>query len=371
MASKIKSILIGILLSLFSLVIMYLLGEAYIRIFDPQPVMPKYVTDSGFGTRVFTPNTKTHHTTPDFKVEVRSNSLGMRSDRDIPFEKPDDVFRILLLGDSFTFGYGVNLEDSYPYLIEKNLQAEGINAEVVNLGVADYGTGEELVMLNNRGLKFDPDLVVVGYWINDIRDNEAAMLYSLEDSILVRKNKKYLPAQKLRDRLYSIPLYSFLAERSQFLYFIRMQINQIVLTRAWKRNHKELVDEKKDLTEQYITVTDKGKKLTARLLDEIKLTCKRDSIPFCLMDFVQESFKVPNTFASNLPYEYLREITEDEIISTDAKFHEAAPQTQLFWRRSMGHWTPDGHIIVANLLKEHIIARFPSLKEDYPIATTN
>ena len=63
---------------------------------------------------------QTLHRENDFKVQVKINSKGLR-DNEYPYEKPDDTYRILMLGDSFTFGYGVNIEDTMAKVLEENL----------------------------------------------------------------------------------------------------------------------------------------------------------------------------------------------------------------------------------------------------------
>jgi lysophospholipase L1-like esterase len=88
-------------------------------------------------------------------VEYEINSHGLRGpERSI--EKPDGVLRVVLLGDSRTFGYGNSLERHFSTLLEQSF--EGV--EVVNLGVSGYGVDQELLALRDPGLRFEPDLVV-------------------------------------------------------------------------------------------------------------------------------------------------------------------------------------------------------------------
>ena len=104
---------------------------------------------------------------------VSVNALGLR-DREIEARKPEGTRRILCLGDSFTFALGVRLEDLYVKQLERRLASEGgaLRIEVINAGVAGYNTRQELITLLTLGMSLDPDLVVVGFYWNDLVGNE-------------------------------------------------------------------------------------------------------------------------------------------------------------------------------------------------------
>ncbi len=106
-------------------------------------------------------------------VPVKINRLGFRDPRDYTLEKSPRTVRILVLGDSVTFGHGSIYEHSYPFLVEQRLKAwrPDIDWQVWNLGVPGYNTSQELAQLLELGPSFNPDLVVVGFYENDIVDN--------------------------------------------------------------------------------------------------------------------------------------------------------------------------------------------------------
>lgn len=89
-------------------------------------------------------------------------------------KKPPGTFRILGVGDSITFGVGVRFEKIYLQQLEQMLnQREGTtHFEVINMGVSGYNTSQELVALKEKGLQYAPDLVLVGFYWNDILGNE-------------------------------------------------------------------------------------------------------------------------------------------------------------------------------------------------------
>jgi lysophospholipase L1-like esterase len=111
---------------------------------------------------------------------IRTNSHGMR-EREIAIEKPDSVTRIAVLGDSYTFGFGVPGLRAYPRVLEGLLNqraSRGRRFEVLNFGVGGYSTHDEAVVLKYRALAWDPDLVVVGYVLNDPEDEPIQPLHS-------------------------------------------------------------------------------------------------------------------------------------------------------------------------------------------------
>jgi lysophospholipase L1-like esterase len=102
-------------------------------------------------------------------TKVSTNSFGMRDD-EFPFEKPENSLRILVLGDSFTFGLGVEQSAIYPKQLEQilNRQESEFSVSVLNGGVGGYNTEQELKWLKEKGLAFDPDIVIVGFVLNDV-----------------------------------------------------------------------------------------------------------------------------------------------------------------------------------------------------------
>jgi len=107
------------------------------------------------------PNTKTLHQ----GVEYATNADGQRDDHDHPLAKIPGSTRIVFLGDSFTFGWGLKLEYGFVKQLEGLLGDQ--KWEVINLGVPGYNTINEVAHFETAGLKYDPDVVVVMYHLND------------------------------------------------------------------------------------------------------------------------------------------------------------------------------------------------------------
>lgn len=105
-------------------------------------------------------------------IPIRTNALGLRS-AEVTLPKPEGVFRIIALGDSVTFGWGVREEDTYPAQLGELLAAlhPDQRFEVINAGVSGYGTWQESAWLQQMAGQLQPDLVVVQVHLNDVADN--------------------------------------------------------------------------------------------------------------------------------------------------------------------------------------------------------
>ncbi len=103
---------------------------------------------------------------------IRYNNLGFH-DEIVTVDKPDGVYRILILGDSYPQGLQVPREQGFPDLIETRLNAERDGRyEVLNFGIDTLGTDRMLMLYALAGYRFDADLVlVVTYVGNDIQNN--------------------------------------------------------------------------------------------------------------------------------------------------------------------------------------------------------
>jgi lysophospholipase L1-like esterase len=100
-------------------------------------------------------------------VKVSINSLGLRGP-EISLEKEVGETRVLMLGDSLTFGWGVKESETTSRRLERRLRAElSQQVTVINSGVGNYNTEMEVTYFLERGLALQPDIVILNYFIND------------------------------------------------------------------------------------------------------------------------------------------------------------------------------------------------------------
>jgi lysophospholipase L1-like esterase len=92
--------------------------------------------------------------------------MGFR-EKQYPVERRPGVRRIAVIGDSYTFGYGVDFAEIFSKRLEEKLNGSGQPYEVINFGVPGYNTTLELATLRESAAQFKPDLVIVGYVLND------------------------------------------------------------------------------------------------------------------------------------------------------------------------------------------------------------
>lgn len=105
-----------------------------------------------------------------YHARVTTNSECLRAPRSYSRPKPAGTYRILLLGDSQTFGQGVEFEQTFGQLIETELNArsKGPVVEVINSGVDGYNTAQEAAFLAARGVEYEPDCVLILFIGNDL-----------------------------------------------------------------------------------------------------------------------------------------------------------------------------------------------------------
>ena len=108
---------------------------------------------------------------------VRINSLGFRGG-EVARERAPDELRVLVVGDSFAFGVGVDEAHTFSSELERRLAAiSGRPTQVLNLGVVGYSTDQEFLLLRDRGIPLNPDLVVLAMCDNDFLANTQDFLY--------------------------------------------------------------------------------------------------------------------------------------------------------------------------------------------------
>ena len=169
-----------LVLLLVSLLIALALSEGAVRLLYPEYGIPVHTTklftefDPRLGWRK-KPNFRGQHVQDEYTIVEQLNARGQRGPV-FPYEKPDDAYRILVLGDSFAEGYTVEFRDLFSEIMSERLNRTlERDIEVINVGTGGYGTDQELLFFEDEGSKYEPDLTVLLFFINDltfnIRDN--------------------------------------------------------------------------------------------------------------------------------------------------------------------------------------------------------
>ncbi len=160
---------------LIGLVVGLACAELVVRLFalatPLRPVFGNYVTDPHLPFRPRPFSRDTGHAA-EFAYDYQHNSFGFR-DIEHDLVKPSDTFRVLGLGDSFTSGVGATFEEAYLSGLQEKLDQrtdDHPKVEVIKAGIPRYFPEAERILLEQDGVKFQPDLVLVGVLPNDVAD---------------------------------------------------------------------------------------------------------------------------------------------------------------------------------------------------------
>ena len=115
-------------------------------------------------------------------VEFRTNSSGFRTTDFNNIDVDKDIV-IIVLGDSYAFGYGVRYQDIFPNVLENKLRNYFNNKhiKVVNLAIPGYNTSQELYTLKEVSAKFKPRLILLAYHLNDIQPYSAEPVFNYKN----------------------------------------------------------------------------------------------------------------------------------------------------------------------------------------------
>jgi lysophospholipase L1-like esterase len=167
---NLKALLVNLSLALVSFISPFAIGEAYLRFVGYEGlrgldegrktvIQPSSNPDIGYE---LVPGAKAY--VWDANVEI--NASGYRGPISTPGKHSG--YRVIAIGDSITFGELLPVESTYPYQLREILKERAAGYDVINFGVSGYDTLQEVSHLEHRGVVYKPDLVVVGFCLNDV-----------------------------------------------------------------------------------------------------------------------------------------------------------------------------------------------------------
>lgn len=342
---RLRTAIINLLLLCVSLLIAFTVGEIALRLFWSPTIMPRWVENAPYGIRKNIGNIRGTMVYPEYRHKLSSNSEGFRGRREYAVRKPQGVFRAVALGDSVVNGYGVEDEQTFSALLEKKLSARH-PAEVLNMGVAGFCSAEELIQLQEVGLRYEPDLVILGYFINDHFENLTSELFLFKDGKLLRNPEPPDPAIRLRDRLSRLPGYNFLCQHSYLVNFLRTRASQFFRNKvAAKHQSPDYLGE--NLSAEQI-------RFTAALLDEIIKTCSDRGIGLVILNI---PMKRNGVWFSNLPLEHLKLKEKVRIVDVAEEIFRGRDINEIAHQTSY-HPKPLGHELIAEWLSDYVQREF-------------
>jgi lysophospholipase L1-like esterase len=180
------------------------------------------------GGLIFEPHSSARFKTVEFDYTSHINSLGLRN-AEINVNKDPNTFRILCFGDSWTFGWGVEIENSWPMQLEQLLKIKGLkNVEVINCGQpGEYSrTYKKYVQKAVPLLK--PDLILVGM----LQLDDLAQLYAY------KSERKQSRKEKLTTFFKSYLKSSF----GNYLHFISKKSGVIPIKNDWEKQSNQIIN---------------------------------------------------------------------------------------------------------------------------------
>ena len=340
-----------------TLVVTWLLFEGLVLlVFGEQPKFPRRVVGSSNGIRVNEPHARYRHKSADVTVEFRINGQGMRAERDYAIPKPAGTRRIVVLGDSYTMGYEVAEPQCYARVLERELSARGHKVEVLNAGVSGYSTAEEYLRLTRELQPYEPDVVLVGFYGNDIVDNVRSGLFKLEGDQLVEARRTYVPGGRFANFLNTNWFFSLLAERSNAFVLLKERGTQLMRKQMVEDNIRNVEEAEAGGSASAATPRDAraayGRRLTAAIFERFYAAARERGQQLAILSIPWYRPR-PEALAEAFP------LAEFPVDRPDLFFVPAKPlldpyigKELLYWKRSHGHWTPFSHEIAGKALAE-------------------
>jgi hypothetical protein len=167
-----RKILFWVCLGIISIILMVLSSEGLLRCAGKKPFHVNsaqnnfWKYDSLLGWRNQPGQQGIFEKPPVFRTKVSINSKGLR-DKEYPYERVPGKRRILVLGDSYAWGFGVEQREIFTEVLENMFD----DVEVINSGVSGYGNDQELLWFQTEGVRYKPDLVMVVVCGNDLYEN--------------------------------------------------------------------------------------------------------------------------------------------------------------------------------------------------------
>lgn len=381
---KIRQLLINISIFVLALVLILFFLEWYLRLFSPQLTLEraekisiKVFDKSDYTPWKLKPNSSDTMISPynEFKVQIRINSYGLR-DNEFGVKKDKYAHRILFLGDSFTWGYGVKLEDTYIKKLEVllNKNKKGKIYENINLGRADGGNAPDVqyLYLKNKGINFSPDTVIIGFFVeNDISDISDKNIWSRIDTkglpLNITSNFYYVDEQnRLRHTSQNKEYYKKYSVFSNINYLLSKKSQLFILIKNFLIGKKEPPTKVffKELPDNLIENFSKIK----ILLKEMKKISSENNSSFIIV-LIPSKIQVEDKFwekykkyyknfetSRTMPNDLIMEFCKESNITCIDLLPEFLKEANKggYYFNIDGHWNEKGHELAAERIYSYI-----------------
>lgn len=260
---------------------------------------------------------------------LSTNSKGFRGKKDFPYTKNKEKLRILILGDSFTFGDEVSDDETYSYYLQEMLP----HTEVINMGIHGYGHDQMLILLKEEGVKYEPDIVILGFLQLDMSRNLLEFRDFAKPRFVLESGQLTLtdtPVPRPEDIL------QWDWTRPRILDMFSLIRHKVTKLSGLQQKEMEEIT-------------------TAILTDMISLIESIHATP--ILAYLPRGREIAMSTAVTEDEAYMFSICKSnekaKCFSTRPYFAEKIAKGETF--KSGGHWEPAGHLTVAEAIKQYLV----------------
>ena len=260
---------------------------------------------------------------------LNTNSKGLRGKRDFSYTKNKETLRILILGDSFTFGDEVSDDETYSHYLQEMLP----RTEIINMGVHGYGHDQMLILLKEEGIKYKPDIVILGFLPLDMVRNLLEFRDFAKPRFVLERGELKLTGSPV-PRPEEILQWDWAIPRS-FDIVSLMHHNVTKVTGLQKKETENIT--------------------TAIITEMMTLTESIHAIP--ILAYLPRGREIAKNISVMQDEAYMFSLCKlnqkAKCFSTRPHFAEKIAKGERF--KLKGHWEPAGHLTVAQAIKHYLV----------------
>lgn len=324
----------------------------------------------------FIPNKTCYYSAPQNSlgsIKNSFNSLGMRGD-EITIPKPRDEYRILMLGDSFTAAINIVYQETFSKVLEKKLSNKFPNKKitVTNAGVDSYSPLLEYLLLREKGLLLQPDLIILNFDISDISDDpkyyQLAKIDLSGNIIHVNEIPELFPLyKKINFRLSNLSIFYNKLIKPQLFNIKNSALNKkevLIEQNFGNFEYDFLLIFREDIQLDYETILHWPQKS----IQKINTLAQQNKIPLILAIYPyslqvngqewinreQYGFELEKTYSTKF-FDLLEQFAKNEKIPVinSLEAFQKSDKFPLYFPQDV-HFTPNGHQVFAEELFKHL-----------------
>ena len=389
MNERLRNGLVNLGLMVASVVVFFVIAEGYFVVFNPQLLQTSIQATEGEANNSFhfyqydemlgwvpKPNAEGIYAMSDSKTQIEINSKGLR-DQDYDYKKPEGIKRIVVLGDSFTWGYGVEEKNIFTEILEDELLK---NIQVINMGVSGYGNDQELLFFKKDGIRYNPDLVVVAFYvgndiinnINTVQYNHPKPMYVLDDednkliltNIPVPQKEEWIEKKEEWIEEDNVTLFlsfkRFMAHHSHVYAFISDRIvsspNLLNLFKKIGIADKRTMPRGEQVLKRQLELNPYGWNLTKAILKEIDTVAEANNAKtfVVIIPTREQVYKNWDSEINGALVDFCKE-SNIPVLDLLPEFRKHAQNGEQLYFKIDRHWNANGHKLAAELIYDKLI----------------